>query len=409
MSRPVFNMKMLLGLIMVLGISTGGWFGYQRLWAAPAGPQFRTTDVTRATIIAKVSATGTVEPLVTVLVGSQVSGTIERWHADFNQQIEEDFVLAELDPERFQRALDQQTAAVAVAKANEEQARVRHQNTIRDFERIERLFGSSNASEDEMRDARALVDEMRAALQAASAQVEVAEAERKTAAVDLSRTVIRSPMSGVVISRDVDEGQTVAASLQTPQLFSIAADLKKMQVHANVSETDVGRILEGMAAEFHVDAYPGREFTGAVSQVRFNPTIVDGVVTYVTLIDVSNDDLALRPGMTATIAFLVDRADDVLTVANAALRFNPDAGTVRRSRGAAGGMFGPSRKQSTPTVYALPNNQAVAIPVAVGLSDGTRSEISGKGIVEGMPVIIEQLFDAAGGSGRPARAMRSVR
>lgn len=310
----------LLFLALLFG---GGWYGYNKIWAAPPPPQYRTSEVDRGKIVATVTATGTIQPLVTVLVGSQVSGTILRWNADFNQQVKKGDVLAEIDPDRFRRELDMRTAAVAVARANLEQARVRLADGTRERKRIEGLFQKGTASENELLIVQAAEAERQAAVQAGEAQVQVAEAERQASQVDLDRTIISSPIDGVVISRDIDAGQTVAASLQAPTLFTIAADLRAMQVHANLSETDVGQIRAGMQAEFTVDAYPGRKFRGTVSQVRFNPTIVDNVVSYITIIDVDNEDLALRPGMTATVAFEVARVDDVLTVPNAALRFRP--------------------------------------------------------------------------------------
>lgn len=396
-------MKRFFTLILVIGVAVGGWYGYESVWGKPAEPSFRTADVSRGTIISTVTATGTVEPLVKVLVGSQVSGTVMRWFADFNHPVTENFVLAELDQDRYKRALDQRKAAVAVARANAEQAQARLDKAQYDLERIERLYKQSNAGEDELRTMRAAVSEQQAALHAAQAQIESAEAERDAAAVDLDKTIIRSPIDGVVISRDVDAGQTVAASLQTPNLFTIAADLRKMQVHANVSETDVGRVREGMTAEFTVDAYPSRKFMGSVSQVRFNPTILDNVVTYITLLDVENNDLALRPGMTATIAFLVDKADGVLVVPNAALRFRPDKGPDA----APGGAPQSQRVAAAPTIFGLESGRPRPLKIEVGLTDGTHTEVRGPDVKEGLAVIVEQV-NRLGGP-RPPSSMRPPR
>lgn len=402
----------LLFLALLFG---GGWYGYNKIWAAPPPPQYRTSEVDRGKIVATVTATGTIQPLVTVLVGSQVSGTILRWNADFNQQVKKGDVLAEIDPDRFRRELDMRTAAVAVARANLEQARVRLADGTRERKRIEGLFQKGTASENELLIVQAAEAERQAAVQAGEAQVQVAEAERQASQVDLDRTIISSPIDGVVISRDIDAGQTVAASLQAPTLFTIAADLRAMQVHANLSETDVGQIRAGMQAEFTVDAYPGRKFRGTVSQVRFNPTIVDNVVSYITIIDVDNEDLALRPGMTATVAFEVARVDDVLTVPNAALRFRPRSPDGESSGPPPGLGFGPPGRTrrggaaATPTVYQLVNGQPVEMQITVGLTDGARSEISGEGVTEGLKVIVEQITADPPRPFNPARAMAAPR
>jgi HlyD family secretion protein len=200
-------------------------------------------------------------------------------------------------------------------------------------------------------------------------------------------------MDGVVISRDIDVGQTVAASFQAPQLFLIANDLARMQVNANVSEADIGVIAQGMPAQFRVDAYPTRTFTGTISQVRYNATVIDGVVTYVTLIEVNNDDLVLRPGMTANVTFQVAKAENVIRVPNAALRFDPAPPEP------TGGQPKPRKKARVPTIYVLDNNQPKPCEVKIGLSDGAFSQLVGGDVSEGMKVITERNW-RAGGSGR---------
>ncbi|NUQ47794.1 MAG: efflux RND transporter periplasmic adaptor subunit, partial [Phycisphaerae bacterium] len=406
----------LLFLALLFG---GGWYGYNKIWAAPPPPQYRTSEVDRGKIVATVTATGTIQPLVTVLVGSQVSGTILRWNADFNQQVKKGDVLAEIDPDRFRRELDMRTAAVAVARANLEQARVRLADGTRERKRIEGLFQKGTASENELLIVQAAEAERQAAVQAGEAQVQVAEAERQASQVDLDRTIISSPIDGVVISRDIDAGQTVAASLQAPTLFTIAADLRAMQVHANLSETDVGQIRAGMQAEFTVDAYPGRKFRGTVSQVRFNPTIVDNVVSYITIIDVDNEDLALRPGMTATVAFEVARVDDVLTVPNAALRFKPPEGSIKAETGeraekaerpaearerSAGGGKGRKRDGASGTVHVLDGKTLRPVNVQLGITDSRSTEVTGGDLKPGDRVVTGEI--AAAGNGKPSRFMK---
>ncbi len=385
------------GLILLLAaFGAGGWYGYQRWLAPKEAVTYRTAEVRRGTVISTISATGTVQPLLKVLVGSQVSGTVTQWYADFNDRVTAGFILAELDQDRFKAQVDQRGAAVAVARARVEEAQARLATATLDRERIEQARARAAASEYEMAAARATEDAARAALHAAEAELSASEADARLAAIELSKTIIRSPIDGVVISRDVDAGQTVAASLAAPTLFTIANDLTKMQVNANVSETDIGHVREGMPAEFRVDAYPGRVFRGTVSQVRYAETVVDNVVTYTTLIDVDNADLLLRPGMTATILFQVARAEDVLMVPNAALRFNPQADTAainwnRPGRGAP----------LKPRVFRLADHKLVEVPVELGLNDGTFTEVRAAQLREGEAIVVEQATRGGGAARTP--------
>ena len=229
-----------------------------------------------------------------------------------------------------------------------------------------------------------------------------AEAALGEANVDLERTIIRSPIDGVVISRNIEDGQTVAASLQAPELFLIANDLRQMRVNANVSEADIGVVKHGSVARFRVDAYPDRTFNGTISQIRYNPTVVDGVVTYVTLIDVVNEDMVLRPGMTANITFEVAKAEKVVRVPNAALRFDPNP-----PEASGGGI--PQRRalSKRPTVYVLDDGQPVKKEIDIGLSDGTWTELRSEELKEGSSVIVERSWQ--GGSGRRPDPSRSLR
>jgi len=389
----------LLVLLVLAALAGGGWIGYGRWVAQSERVTYRTAPVQRGTIVSTVSATGTVQPLVKVLVGSQISGTVMQWHADFNQRVERGFVLAQLDQDRLKAILDQRSAAVSVAKAQVEEARAKLATAQLDRQRIENLFRQSNASDYELDSSRAAEAAALAAVHAAEAQLEAAEADRRQAASDLEKTVIRSPIDGVVISRDVDAGQTVAASLQAPTLFTIANDLTQMRVEAAVSETDIGRVREGMRAEFRVDAYPERRFHGTVTQVRFAETVVDNVVTYTTLIDVENPDLALRPGMTATIVFEVAKAENVLMVPNAALRFSPDARPVEPGR--------PGRVQPPrPRVFRLEGQRLVEIPLQTGLNDGSYTEVKAGDVQEGLEVVVERQGGSSQRSAAPPRMPR---
>jgi HlyD family secretion protein len=384
------------GLVVVLGLGSAGWYGYRTWWSNGQQPTYKTIAVKRGTIVSAVSATGTVEPLLKVLVGSQVSGTITHWYADFNQHVEQDFVLAELDQDRFKAQLEQRTAAVAVSRAHVEETQARLGTASLDRQRIEDAFARSAASEYELQSARAEEAAALALLHAAEAQLQADEADASMAAVDLSKTIIRSPIEGIVISRDVDAGQTVAASLSAPTLFTIANDLTQMRVNAAVNETDIGKVHEGMSAEFRVDAYPNRRFRGTVAQVRYAETVVDNVVTYTTLIDVDNQDLSLRPGMTATILFEVAKAEDVLVVPNAALRFSPEAAVAA----AEVDWRRPGRGQPMQSrVFRLEGTALVAVPVELGLNDGSFTEVKSGGLKDGDPVVTEQQL--RGGPARP--------
>ncbi|MFQ5412016.1 MAG: efflux RND transporter periplasmic adaptor subunit [Phycisphaerae bacterium] len=388
-----------IGIVVLVG--GGGWLGYDRYFSDSDMGGFVTMPLTRGDVIKTVSATGTIEPLVKVIIGSEVSGKIKKWYADFNTKVTAGFVLAEIDPARIQTAHDQASADLALARAREEEARVRHEDALRERKRIQTLYEQHNASENELQVAQAEEEAVRAAWHGTQASVESAEAALSAVEVDLERTVIRSPIDGVVIARNIEDGQTVAASLQAPELFLIANDLRRMQVNANVSESDIGLIREGKPARFRVDAYPNRTFQGTISQIRFNATDVDGVVTYVTLIEVRNDDLSLRPGMTANVTFEVARADDVICIPNAALRFNPNPPSL-------GGPSSARRKgPRRPTVYVEENDRPVKKEIAIGLSNGSVTALAGENLSEGDLVIIERAWQRGGG--RPRDITRSLR
>lgn len=386
-------------LVVVALLGTGGYLAYQSWGSRKPSITYKTAPVRRTTLVSTVTATGNLEPIVKVLVGSQVSGTINKWYADFNQKVEQGFILAEIDKDRFQATLDQRRAAALAARARVEEARAALADASLKRNHAEANFTKNAASDLELQEARITEQRALATVHAAEAMVEQAEAEARLASVDLDRTVIRSPIDGIVISRDVDAGQTVAASLSAPTLFTIANDLTKLRVNAAVSETDIGRITEGSVAEFRVDAYPDRRFRGIVSQVRYAETIVDNVVTYTTLIDVDNTDMALRPGMTATISFEIARTEEALAVPNAAMRFSPTA-VVETEWGR------PQRaRKSQPRVFRLEKDQLVEIAIEPGLTDGSNTEVRSGELREGDSVVIEQI----GGNRAPSAQPRGPR
>ena len=290
--------------------------------------------VDRGDVVEVVGATGTLEAVTTVQIGSQVSGTIQSLYADFNSTVKKGQVIARLDPSILDARLGQAQANLLAARANVERARATVEDTRQKYERAKELAGQKLLPATDLETAKANYDGAVAQLKANEAAESQAVANVNQAKVDLSHTVIDTPIDGVVISRNVDVGQTVAASFQAPVLFVIANDLAQMRVNASVDEADVGRVREGQDVIFHVDAFPEREFKGTVEQVRLNPTTVSNVVSYNTIVAVDNRDLLLRPGMTATVSVVVRKAENALRLPAAALRFRPE-GYQRPTGGAA--------------------------------------------------------------------------
>lgn len=362
--------------LLLLGASAAGWYWYSHRGAS-GEVKYRLGKVERGPIQSVVVASGTLNAVTTVQVGSQVSGQVKEIFADFNTAVKKDQVIARIDPATFELSvnraradLDAASSAVAVARSalaaqQAELGRIRVQlaDALRDLERKKTLVAKNYLSPAELDRARTLYDAtseqqkaVEAQLQVNAAQIESAQASVKQrqallqqAAVDLERTVIRAPVDGTVILRNIDAGQTVAASLQAPVLFTIAKDLRDMQVEAAIDEADVGRLRVGQSANFTVDAFPRRNFSGEIRQVRKSPQTVQNVVSYVVVISASNSDLSLLPGMTANVRVVVDNRDSVLKVANAALRFRPsgtadarpaaEAAPVQQAGGAAAQQF----------------------------------------------------------------------
>ena len=344
--------KYLIGIIIIIVILTGGFLFYRLSGQNASSQKFRSVKVERGDIAFVVTATGTINPVINVLVGSQVSGTIKALYADYNSIVKEGQVIAQIDPAIFQAQVDQAKANVLTnqanllntqsnlvnAKANLVKAEVAVVDAKRTLDRNLPLVEKKVIAQATMdtaqtnydtamaqRDvAKAQVGSATSQVESSKAQVEQAKAALKMAETNLRYTTIRSPVNGTVISRNVDVGQTVAASLQAPTLFTIAKDLTRMQVDTNVSEADVGRVEVGQDATFTVDAYPERIFRGKVSEIRNAPIIVQNVVTYDVVIQVDNKDLKLKPGMTANVSVQIEHKERVLKIPNAALRFQPE-------------------------------------------------------------------------------------
>ena len=407
-------MKRKFGILLVVVLAVaGGGVGYWRYRAARAVPevQYKTATVEPRKISARVTASGTLQATVTVQVGAQVSGRISKLNADFNSTVKKGQLVAKIDPQLFMAAVEQGNANYAAAKAGLVRAQAQEKDAQLVFARTKALSDQGLAAASELQTAETNVSVTGAATQVAKAALEQAGASLHQAQVNLSYTDIFSPIDGTVISRNVDVGQTVAASLQAPVLFTIAEDLRKMQVHTSVAEGDVGRLQTGMDATFTVDAFPGQRFKGKVGQIRNAAQTVQNVVTYDAVIEVENTDLRLRPGMTASVTIVWSEKDDVLGVPNAALRFrlpaelasgssaHPSAssarGEARASRGAA---------SETRNVYVLRGGKPETLSIKTGISDGTMSEVVSGDLRAGDEAILDAVIEGRSSGGAPSGA-----
>lgn len=340
-------------LSVIILLAAGAYFVYPIIWRKDGNQKFRTVKVDRGEISSVVTATGTINPVTTVLVGSQISGTIKALYADFNSQVKEGQVIAQIDPAIFEAQVEQGRANVLNAQANLLNAQANLKNAQASLSKAEIGVVDAKRTLDRNQDllerkviaqatldtaqtnneialaqrevAKAQLESARSQVESSRAQVEQARAGLRVTETNLRYTTIRSPVNGIVISRNVDVGQTVAASLQAPTLFTIARDLTRMQVDANVSEADIGQIARGQDVTFTVDAYPDRTFRGKVSDVRNAPTTIQNVVTYDVIVQVDNSDLRLKPGMTANVSVMIQHREEVLKIPNAALRFRPES------------------------------------------------------------------------------------
>ncbi len=391
-------------LVLVLGAAIGGW----RWRASTRKPklQIDTARVDRGRIVAKVTATGTLSAIVTVQVGSQVSGRIAALYADFNSAVKKGQLIGKIDPALFQAAVEQARANYVAAQGNLAKSKAQALDAERQYQRNQALAERKLIAQADLDTAQANADAAKAQVEASQGAVEQARAALHQAEVNLAYTKIISPTNGVVISRNVDVGQTVAASLQAPTLFVIAEDLSKMQVDTSVAEADVGRLRDGMAATFTVDAYPSETFRGVVRQIRNAPQTVQNVVTYDAVIDVANPELKLRPGMTANCTFVYAEKDDVLRVPNAALRFRPPpdlpafASDGRAGPRAGAGASAQARAAgATPdrrTIWVIRDEKPTPVRIRSGISDGTLTEVVEGDLSSGDSVVTDAVAPPSG-------------
>ncbi len=390
------------------------FFLYRWMAGGDSAPEYQTVTAEVGSVVSRVSTSGSLQAVVTVDVGSQVSGRIQELFADFNSPVKKGQLIAKIDPALFGAAVISAEANVTAARANVTRLTVTAEDAERQATRAEDVFKQQLISATERDNAVATARSARAAVEQAVAQLAQSRAALETARTNLRYTDIVSPTDGVVISRAVNVGQTVAASLSAPVIFTIAQVLRKMEVHTNVAESDIGRLKPGMRVSFTVDAYPGEPFRGAIRDIRNAAQVVQNVVTYDAVIDVANPDLKLKPGMTATVSIVTDRRRDVIAVPNTALRFRPEgaaaagsapAATGARPERAEGGQGqadgswrrkkeGDSDDDAAPTpvvkrtVYVLIDKQPVAREVTTGLTDGRVTEITGGDLKQGEAVIV---------------------
>ena len=417
-SRPVRKWVFILIALAVVGAGT--WYFIERNDTGEAKPEFQTAESKTGRIALVVTAAGNLAPTNQIIVGSELSGTAKEVLVDSNDPVKKDQILAMLDTTKLDQQTERSRASLLAAKARVSQAEatVAEANaSLARQEELHDLSGGRTPSRATMETSRATVSRSQADLESAKASVTGAEADVRAFESDLARTIIRSPVDGIVLARSIEVGQTVAASFTAPTLFTIAEDLKKMELLVNVSEADIGRIEVGQTATFSVDAWPARSYTAKVRKVAFGAvgtgtTAKDGaatnnaVVTYSTELEVTNEDLSLRPGMTATVDIAIVDKPDILVVPNAALRFDPVAaaaigkpdatkrtlvqslspGGGRRWRGTPPPKAGSA--DSTPKVWVLKDGEPSEILVTPGITDGRVTEITGGDLVAGTPLVI---------------------
>ncbi len=408
------NRKRILFIILTILVLAGTGYGF-RLWSQGAKESpYISAEVQKGNVTQVVTATGSLSAVITVQVGSQVSGAIDKLFADFNSKVKKDQVVAQINQDKFKATVDQSRANLLAAQANVAKAKASMEDAQRTLDRNKELKKRDLIAQSEFDTPQAAYDSAAAQYEVNKAQVNQAEAALNQSSVDFNNTVIRSPVDGIVVSRNVDVGQTVAASLQAPVLFLIANDLSKMQVDTNVSEGDVGNVWVGQDVTFAVDAYPSRRFKGTVQQVRNAAIMVQNVVTYDAVVGVDNKELLLKPGMTANVEFLVSQKSDVLKIPNAALRFRPLSERQPPAQVAAAGQAGgpgaeagggAGRRGGSPnagqgsrnreggvnrqgTVYTIRDQKAIPVRVRLGISDGSYSEVVAGDLKAGDQIIL---------------------
>lgn len=372
--------------------------------------QFETVPIKRGDLTVTVTATGKLEPVTQVDIGIEVSGTVSEINADFNDKVKAGQVLAKLDPRLFDARVKQSQGALDQAKAklvDAEATIAEKKQALAFMQRARQLSGGQLPAKQDIVTAEANLKRAVALKSQIIASISQADGQLNLDKTNLIKSSIRTPIDGIVLDRQIEKGQTVAASLQTPKMFTVAKNLTEMELHVDVDEADVGKIKLGQPASFSVDAYPDRVFPAKITEIRYAPQTVGGVVTYQTVLLVNNADLFLRPGMTATAEMIVSHANNVLAVPNAALRFSPNGNGDKPKKEKSflekllprGGTPRPPKKvlekkklsKNVPQIWVLENNKPQAIEVKAGLNDGEKTEVTAPELKEGMAVIIDTL------------------
>ncbi|KGF69226.1 hypothetical protein LL06_12150 [Hoeflea sp. BAL378] len=386
--------------IAVLLVAAGGIWSWRASASRQSLPVYVTESVGQTDIVVQVTATGTVEPTDQVEISSELSGTVRSVEADFNDTVTKGQILARLDTDKLEANVELSRASLAASQARLAEATATLDETKDNYDRAVMLEQKKVTTLEGLLKAKAAHDRAKAAVKSAEADIRVSEANLKINEANLAKACICSSIEGVVLDRNVEVGQIVASSLQAPVLFTLAADLTKMELRVDIDEADIGKVKVGNDAMFTVEAYQGRSFPAVISQLRYAPKTVDGVVTYEAILSIDNSDMLLRPGMTATADIKVAEVKDTLAVSNAALRFSPPA-TAENSGGSGllGMIFRPPTRTAAPTpkvsvdghrdIWLLKNGQAVAVSVLPGESDGSKTAIEGD-VTEGDLVITDQ-------------------
>jgi HlyD family secretion protein len=383
---PAKRVSLVLGAVAV--VATGIGVSAYYVSRGVALPQVATALLSRGAVTKIVVTTGSVQPVTSVTVGSQVSGTVSWLGADFNSIVQKGQIIARLDPSLFEAQVAQARSGVVMAEANLDRSRVGLLDAQAKYGRMKALSDRQLVAGSDLDAASSAVASATASLKGSDAQVVQAQASLNQAQVTLDHTVITAPSSGTVTQRSVDLGQTVAASMSSPTIFVIAADLTRMQLNATIDESDIGMIQPGQPVTFSVDAYPGTTFTGTVLQVRLQAVVVSNVTTYPTIINVPNPEAKLRPGMTATVKVVVASRSDVLRVPNSALRVRPTAETLSalgQPAGTAAPTATPSRSEGR--VWTVREGVLSPVTVRLGISDGAFTELLEPGLPPGTQVV----------------------
>lgn len=387
--RRLFFHKLTL-LLLIIAVGVGGYYGWLAYTKPSVEAKYKFHTLEMGDVTQSVSANGTLNPLVLVTVGTQVSGKVIKLYVDFNDRVEKGQILAELDPSLLDAQVAQSNATVKSAEASLELA-------VANEKRSRELFVKEFISKQEL-------DASVQALKAARAALDLARAQSQKDRTNQGYTIIRSPVSGVVVDRQIDVGQTVAASLSAPVLFKIAQDLRQMQIDSNFAEADIGRIKVGQNVNFAVDAFPNMAFSGIVKQVRLNATTVSNVVTYDVVVKVENPDEILIPGMTAYVNVIIAEKKNVLLLPNAALRYKPTPPSAQENGG--GKAKREKRESNSALVFVLENGMPKPIKVGVGISDNRFSEIITEELRAGSKIIVEEVKTANASSKSSPPPMR---